>query len=382
MIRDSLPHPALRSRRPVRHATTTWAAVSVAAIMVVAGACDINRVSEPALDSAEMVVRADVSGTTIATLVATVSAPDIAISLVFNFTLTDGVASATLKIPPGSNRTITVEAFAADGSVTHVGSVLINVQPGINPPVVIVLTPVAGEVPITVTLASFEVLVSPSTLELLTGEAAQLSAAILLANGQPVTGNVLWATTNPAIATVDDDGFVTAVGSGVANIVATYEGVAGSTLAQIAPTDLSGTYTGSAAVDVTGTALAAYAGLLVPSIFGCSSPCPATVVLTQTGTPGVFTADFTAGTVNEITEAVVLGSDLTLEGMTFEATVTIFSTNTLTCVSPAALLDLDRFAGPRITGAVAFDCSMTDAIAGSMTGIVTLTLDLTRAFGS
>jgi uncharacterized protein YjdB len=241
-----------------------------------------------------------------------------------------------------------------------------------------VLSALAGEVPVTVTIASFEVEISPSTLEMLTGEDAQLTAIVLAANGVPMTGTVEWATTNPAIATVDDNGLVTALRSGVVTVVANYEGVAGSALLHVAAAEPFGTYEGTADVTVTGTTLAIYADLLIPGIFGCDAPCPATVTLGETGDPGVVTFGFTTGNVSEAGEAVLVGTELTPEAMTFTAQVTIISTNTLTCTSTATPLTFDPFGGPRISGPIAFDCSMTDAFAGTISGVVTLTLDVTR----
>ena len=64
-------------------------------------------------------MRADVSGTAVATVVVEVTAPDIPAPLVFNFIVTDGIASGTITIPAGTGRTITIRAFDAGGVETH-----------------------------------------------------------------------------------------------------------------------------------------------------------------------------------------------------------------------------------------------------------------------
>ena len=73
-------------------------------------------------------------GTPISTLVVQVTASDIPTPLVFNLSVVNGVASGTIKIPPGPARTIAVTAMDAQGNVTHEGSATLDVRPGQNPP--------------------------------------------------------------------------------------------------------------------------------------------------------------------------------------------------------------------------------------------------------
>jgi len=187
---------------------------------------------------ARLLVRADVSGTPIATVVVEVTAPDIPTPLVFNILRVDGVATGTITIPAGSNRTIALRAYDAGGVETHSGSVTRDIAPGTNPEISIILAPLTGDVPVTVTLGSFSVIVSPAAVTLPAGDTARLTATILDANGTPVTGQVTWATLAPAVATVvttgQQTGRVTAVGGGQATVVAAYGGVAGSTTITVA----------------------------------------------------------------------------------------------------------------------------------------------------
>jgi Bacterial Ig-like domain (group 2) len=168
-------------------------------------------------------------GTPIQTLVVEVSAGDLPKSLLFNLTVANGVASGTIKIPPGSARTIHVTAVDDQGDVTHDGSVTVDVRPGQNPPVQIKLAPRSGQVPISVTFGNFGVVVTPATatIDLASTSQLQLGVVVTDVNGQPINGQVGWATSQPAVATVSASGLVTGVIDGNATIVATYEGVAG-----------------------------------------------------------------------------------------------------------------------------------------------------------
>src|SRR5258707_14158974 len=63
---------------------------------------------DPGQGHGTLLVRADVSGSSVATLVAEVTAPDIPPALIFNIPLSAGVASGTSSLPAGSNRPLTL----------------------------------------------------------------------------------------------------------------------------------------------------------------------------------------------------------------------------------------------------------------------------------
>jgi uncharacterized protein YjdB len=72
------------------------------------------------------------------------------------------------------------------------------------------------------------VTVTPSTATIGSGSTVQLSAVAKDANGTVIPGlTVAWSTSNSAVATVDNTGLVTGVGSGSAQITATAGGVFG-----------------------------------------------------------------------------------------------------------------------------------------------------------
>ena len=198
----------------------------------------------PEDDLAPIRVTAFAAGTPVATLVVEVSAADIPQPLLFNLTVSGGIATATLRLPPGPARTLAVRAYDDTGLITHDGEAVTDVQPGQNPPVAIKLRGRSGQVPITVTFGELSVIVDPVTLSIQAGLAGALTATVLDVDGNPVAAVVDWATSNPAFALVDAAGMVTGILPGAVTIAATWEGVAG--FAQVTITDgpvgsLSGT---------------------------------------------------------------------------------------------------------------------------------------------
>jgi uncharacterized protein YjdB len=73
------------------------------------------------------------------------------------------------------------------------------------------------------------VVVDPESVSLgALGATAQLSATVEDANGHPVSAPVTWTSSAPDVASVDQDGLVTAVGDGTATITASSGGKTGS----------------------------------------------------------------------------------------------------------------------------------------------------------
>ncbi len=176
-------------------------------------------------------IRAVLTGTTVATVVVEVSASDIPTPLVFNISAVNGVAAGTIRVSAGSSRAIALRAYDAGGVETHTGATVVTIRPGTNPAVAIVLTPLTGNVPITVTLGSFSMSVTPESATLAVGDTVRLTAIVLDPEGNPVTGQVVWASLAPAVASVvragDQSGRVTAVGPGQTTVVAVFGGTAG-----------------------------------------------------------------------------------------------------------------------------------------------------------
>jgi hypothetical protein len=168
-------------------------------------------------------------------MVVDVSAPDIPTPLVFNITVVAGVAMDTIVVPAGSNRTIVMRAYDVGGVETHSGSKVLNIAPGTNATITITLQPLTGDLPITATLGSRRVAVTPSARTLAPNDTAHLSAAITDWNGSPVVGTVKWATHDPGVATVDNAGIVTAVHAGTTTVTGTFSGAAGRATITVTP---------------------------------------------------------------------------------------------------------------------------------------------------
>src|SRR3989442_11607931 len=79
------------------------------------------------------------------------------------------------------------------------------------------------------------VTVGPETAKVQVGQRVQLPATPKKASGTPLTGRaVTWASSAPAVATVNDSGLVTAVAAGSATITATSEGTGGTAAVMVA----------------------------------------------------------------------------------------------------------------------------------------------------
>lgn len=200
---------------------------ALSALVFLAIACVPEPVG-PGVESAQLFVTANVSQTSVTQLVITVSAADIPVPLVFNLTASGGTASGTLLLPPGQARGIVVQAFDATGLVTHDGGDTVDVVAGPNPPLTIVLLPRGGQQPIVVVIGSITIQVTPGVAGANVSSTVQLTAQILGPGNVPVSGPVVWASTNPAIASVSSSGLVTALRSGTVLIVATAYGSAGT----------------------------------------------------------------------------------------------------------------------------------------------------------
>jgi len=221
-----LPYHACRA--PRWHSPALLRLAALATLAVTLGAC-ADSPTAPRDDQARLTVSAAVAGTPITTIVITVSATDIARPLVFNLTVHDGVATGTLHVPPGLARLFSAQGFDAAGEVTHEGATTAAVRKGDNPALAIAMLPRTGHVPITITIGSVNVVVTPSSVALIEGATQQLAAAVTYEGGQAVPGAVpVWASSNPAVASVDQGGLVTAHTAGQAQIMAVFAGSGGA----------------------------------------------------------------------------------------------------------------------------------------------------------
>ncbi len=95
---------------------------------------------------------------------------------------------------------------------------------------------ITGSATVTVAIPSVQTItVSPSTATLTAaGQTSALAAEVRLSNGAVGTAVPVWASTNPAVATVSATGVVTAVTSGTTNVTATIGTVSGQAASTVA----------------------------------------------------------------------------------------------------------------------------------------------------
>ncbi|HUL03234.1 MAG TPA: Ig-like domain-containing protein [Gemmatimonadales bacterium] len=203
--------------------------IRVVALVAALASCTAHDQGVGPNEKATFAVVVNLTGTSVASVVVDVTAPDIITPLVFDISVANNVASGTITVPAGSSRTITVRAYDAGGVETYSGSTTVTIAPGSTPTMTINVMPLMGDVPLVATIGSDVVVVTPdrATLSLPTGWTVQLTASILDALGHRSSGGVNWATQDPGVATVDAAGFVTATGLGTTSITAVYHGVAG-----------------------------------------------------------------------------------------------------------------------------------------------------------
>lgn len=197
----------------------------VALTLSVAACSDIMTPAQPDTEPQVAMVPVNVSAApSITTLSITVSASDIPSDLVFNVTMTNGEATDTITIPAGSDRTITVRGYDASNIETHRGSKTVNLTEGLNPQLTVVLQGLTGDQPLVVVLGETTVTVSPETATVSVGGTTQLAALVTDEAGDTLAVSVRWASSHPAVATVDDAGLVSGVSTGSASVIATHGG--------------------------------------------------------------------------------------------------------------------------------------------------------------
>jgi uncharacterized protein YjdB len=180
-------------------------------------------------------VRASLAGTSVATVVVEVAAPDIPQTLIFNLTVADGMATGVITIPAGSDRTITARAYDAGGVQTHTGSRTVDIDPNETLTLALTLDSLTGDISIEITLGRVTIVVSPSSPTLVVAATVSLTAEITDEHGETLAGTPHWASANPAVAVVDAAGVVTAVAPGTATIAATFAGAAGHAAVTVTP---------------------------------------------------------------------------------------------------------------------------------------------------
>lgn len=177
---------------------------------------------------------------------------------------------------------------------------------------------------VTVTLVPVAtVIVTPGSASLIVGHTASLSAVATDANGNVLDGRqITWSSANTAIATVSEQGLVTAVDSGATTVIATAEGKTGA--AQIVVT-ADPNKTPVASVSITPpTATMAIGGTVTLSATALDdngNVLTGRTVAWSSATPSVATVDD-----NGVVTAASAGTTMitaTVEGRTATAQITV-----------------------------------------------------------
>src|SRR5262249_27980148 len=88
--------------------------------------------------------------------------------------------------------------------------------------------------------------VKPASAKVAIGDTLRFSATALDATGNPITGQTfIWATDNPAVATVDGNGLVTGAGPGTTSVSASSQGKSGTASVTVAAGSPNDTFDGT-----------------------------------------------------------------------------------------------------------------------------------------
>src|ERR1039458_2044548 len=149
--------------------------------------------------------------------------------------------TATGTFTDGSTQNLTqsatwISSGPATASVSAAGSALAKVVGAAT--ISATSGSITGNASLTVTPpVAVAVNVVPATLSLPLGSSSQLQAIATMSDGsqQTLSSSVTWQTSQSAMATVNAQGVVTAVGKGVAQVSASYQGLTGSTAITVGP---------------------------------------------------------------------------------------------------------------------------------------------------
>lgn len=169
------------------------------------------------------------SHASVAQVVVTVSGARIDPPLVFNFPVVNDTASGTMVLPVGSDRLVVGQAFDSAGVEVFRGQRTMNVAPGANAAVVLVLSPLTGSVPVTAVIGNVTLTLTSASASVRAGGTVALTAEVRDELGDVISAPVLFAVSRPPAARVGADGILTALDTGSVTVTATAFGRAAST---------------------------------------------------------------------------------------------------------------------------------------------------------
>ena len=155
-----------------------------------------------------------------------VSGPGIDSLLVFNLAIdTTGTGSGTERIPVGSGRHIVVNAYDQSGVNTHRGDTTVTLVEGLNPALSLVLRPLVGSLPITITFGGSGITLTPGDTTIAVGDTVRYTGGGIDSLGNGIASSaIVWSSSLPSIASVAGSGLVEGRAVGIAWVIATFGG--------------------------------------------------------------------------------------------------------------------------------------------------------------
>lgn len=176
------------------------------------------------------------------------------------------------------------------------------------------------------------VVVAPGTLNLVVGQNGTLAATALSASGTTISGKTAsWSSSTPAVATVSNEGVVTAVTAGSSTVTATIDGKTGSASVTVVPPPVASVTVSPATLNLD---VGAYATLTATVRDASGAPIPGKSVSWVSSSPAVVTVN-PAGTVTAFAEGTAQVT-ASVDGVSGSATLTVHTVVGSVVVSPAA----------------------------------------------
>ncbi len=179
-------------------------------------------------------------GSDIQTLGVEITASNLAGVRGYALTVAGGVSTVPMEIPVGRGRSMTVRALDAFGLETHRGATTFDLSADVNPLITFTLEPSDNRQPVSVTLATFLLLVEPEAPATVLDRPVSLLGRRVNPTGDTTTVVPTWTSEDLSIATVDDAGVVTPLALGAVNIQADVDGTSAIAVVTIEPAVMAG----------------------------------------------------------------------------------------------------------------------------------------------
>lgn len=267
------------------------------------------------------------AGVTLLTIGVTPADPQLAVATVLQLTATGTWSDGSTQDLSGqvtwASSALAVATVSSTGNVSGVAAGMTTISAA--------LSGVSGAVQLTVTPATLQsIAVTPSGASLAAGTTQQFVATGTFSDAttQDLTGQVTWASSSTAAATISTGGLATAVAAGSTTISAVRAGVTGSTTLQVTSATLS-----SLAVTPVGVTIANGTSLqfAATGTFSDGSTQDLTALATWTSSNTAVATLSTAAGSEGLARAISVGTS------TITATRSGVSGGTVLTVSPAVL---------------------------------------------